>query len=119
MLAQLSTAECHDRRGHPRHFVDLPPILIETEMVTEKVRLINIARHGLLAHSRLQYDTGAAVLVHFRGLPCVRARVAWWKRGMVGVTFAEGLDDEMLAALGVPPAYPDLISDTAESRSNR
>ncbi len=119
MLSSAIKSEPVERRREPRSFIDLPPIQIETESLTEKVRLINIASHGLLAHTRLQYEPGEALLVHFGVLPPSRARVAWWKRGMVGVTFAEKLEQSARDRLGLAPTYPDLISETAESRSNR
>lgn len=119
MYASAAAGEHVERRASPRGFVDLPPILIETAVLTEQVRLINLARNGLLAQTRLQYVTGEAVLIHFASLPAVRARIAWWTRGMVGATFAEMLENDVLAGFGVAPDYPDLISPTAESRSNR
>lgn len=119
MYSSTADGERPERRSEPRRFIDVPPILLETAEVTEQVKLVNLAPSGLLAQTRLQYEPGQALLVHFTGVQAVRARVAWWSRGMVGATFAERLATEHVAAFCLGEFHPDLISPTAESLSNR
>ena len=119
MFASAATGEVVERRHSRRVFVDVPPVLMETADLTENVRLINIARNGLLAQTRLQYDSGQPVAIHLAGAPALRGRIAWWSLGMVGAMFAETLSDDVLAGFGIALDHPDLINPTAESRSNR
>ena len=85
-----------DRRDDERVFLDLAPALIEGSAMTETVQIVNIARRGFLARSRLIYDCGMRVRLMFPDLPPIACRIVWSGKGMVGARFLEPVDLESL-----------------------
>lgn len=81
-----------DRRVDLRYFVNLPPVLLESESMAEHVQVVNIARRGFLAKTRLAYRTGDVVFLHLEHPGRLEARVIWCKNGMVGGQFTEAIE---------------------------
>jgi hypothetical protein len=121
MYANGAAGEIAERRIALRQFVDLPPILVEGSAVTEQVRIVNLTRNGLLAHTRLAYRKGESVTVHFSRTHAVAAQIIWWCRGMFGAEFAAPIENELrdIGEWADVLDQPDLISPTAASRSKR
>ncbi len=94
--ARLSGELPDDRRIDERIFIDLAPALIESSAMTETVRIVNIARRGFLARSRLMYDCGTCVRLLFAGAPAIACRIVWSGKGMVGARFLEPVDLDSL-----------------------
>lgn len=94
--AQLDSDLLADRRDDERHFIDLAPALIEGAAMTETVRIVNIARRGFLARSRLHYDCGTRVKLVFADRAPIACRIMWSGKGMVGARFMEPVDLDSL-----------------------
>ncbi len=94
--ARLSSDLLGDRRIDERIFIDLAPALIEGAAMTETVRIVNIARRGFLARSRLVYDCGTCVKLLFAETPAISCRIVWSGKGMVGARFLEPVDLDSL-----------------------
>lgn len=121
MYANDASGESGERRIAMRHFVDVPPVLVESSRVTEQVRIVNLTRQGLLAHTRLAYAQGEAVTVHFSYAHAVPATIIWWCRGMFGAEFAEPVADDLREIGEWAKVFdqPERIKPTAASRSKR
>jgi hypothetical protein len=84
--------EDDDRRGDPRYYVDLPTVLLESERCSEQVMIVNVARLGFLARTRLIYRTGELVSIELPGLGLLRSRIIWCRSGFVGGQFLRPID---------------------------
>lgn len=91
-MAMSCVLEDDDRRGDPRYFLDLPSLLLTSERISEHVQIINVARMGFLAKTRLRYKTGEFVTLALPGLGSVPCRIIWCTRGMVGGQFIKPID---------------------------
>jgi hypothetical protein len=94
--ATLKSDLLDDRRANDRVFIDLAPAQIEGSAMTETVRIVNIARHGFLARSRLSYDCGTRVKLVFADIAPIACRIMWSGKGMVGARFIEPVDLDTL-----------------------
>jgi hypothetical protein len=92
----LARLDDDNRRGDPRYFLDMPSILLESERISEHVQIINIARMGFLAKTRLHYRTGETVTLALPGLGAVPCRIIWCERGMVGGQFEMSIEPSLL-----------------------
>jgi hypothetical protein len=94
--ASLTAKMLADRRDDEREFVNLAPALLESAAMTETVYIVNVARHGFLARSRLGYRSDDRVKLRFQNLPPIACRVVWNGKGMIGAHFLEPVDIESL-----------------------
>lgn len=94
--ARLNSDLLDDSRIDERQFIDLAPALIEGAAMTETVKIVNVARRGFLARSRLLYDCGTRVKLVFAALPPIACRIVWSGKGMVGARFMEPVDLDSL-----------------------
>ncbi len=85
-----------ERRIDDRVFIDLAPALIEGAAMTEAVQIVNVAKRGFLARSRLMYDCGMRVRLLFPDFHPIACRIVWSGKGMVGARFLEPVDLESL-----------------------
>jgi PilZ domain len=92
----FARVEDDDRRGDPRYYMDMPAVLLEAERICEHVQIINVARLGFLARTRLVYQTGEHVKLSLPGLGRVPCRIIWCRKGMVGGQFVTPIDPETL-----------------------
>jgi hypothetical protein len=96
MFAQALAPDSHDeRREDVRHFLALPPALMESDHASEHVHIVNVAHRGFLARALSIYRTGDRVLLTI-GIDRIEARIVWCARGMIGGRFAEPLNIENL-----------------------
>jgi hypothetical protein len=86
-----------DRRIDLRQFIDMPPAIVESERVSEQVQIVNIARMGFLAKTRLHYRCGEALTLHFANVPPLTAEVIWADKGMLGGRFIDPVEIELLS----------------------
>lgn len=82
-----------DQRTIKRHTVTLRSVLIETSTIGELVDILNIARLGFLARSRLYRKTGQDVRLHLPGLEPIEATVVWCDKGLLGGRFHDPIDE--------------------------
>ena len=78
-----------DRRRAERFAVKLGSVLIESKLYAEHAAIINVARLGFLARTRLKYTSGNPISVNFPTLGKLEAMVVWSERGMLGARFHE------------------------------
>ena len=92
-----------EQRAAERHPAPFCAILIECDMFGEQSEIVNIARLGFLARTRLMRMTGDALRLHIPDLGVVEAHVVWCANGMFGGRFCAPIDaqgfDRFLATL--------------------
>lgn len=82
-----------EQRSGRRHTVTLRSVLVESATIGEHVDILNIARLGFLARSRLCRKTGQGVRLHLPGLVPIEARVVWCDKRLLGGRFHEPIDE--------------------------
>jgi hypothetical protein len=97
----VSAAACpapdDDRRIDLRHFIDMPPAIVESERISEQVQIVNIARMGFLAKTRLHYRCGETLTLHFANVPPLESVVIWSDKGMLGGRFIDPVEIALLS----------------------
>lgn len=86
-----------DRRRAERFAVHLGAVQIESKLYAEHAAIINVARLGFLARTRLKYASGDPLSVHFPLLGRLEAMVVWSERGMLGARFHEPVPEVTFA----------------------
>jgi hypothetical protein len=82
-----------EQRAATRHTVSFRSVLLECDVFGEHVDVINIARLGFLARTRLHRDTGEELRIHLPDLGTLRADVVWCANGMLGGRFHDAIDE--------------------------
>jgi hypothetical protein len=85
-------------RAEPRHEVALRHILMECPVFWEHTGIVNMARLGFLARTRLNRKTGTTVKLHLPDLGIVAADVVWCSGGFLGGRFQAPIDQSQFAA---------------------
>ncbi len=93
-----TAADFEELRAEPRHQVTLHKILIQCAIFGEHGDILNIARLGFLARTRLPRQTGTTVELHLPELGIVTADVVWCSNGLLGGRFHEAIDEDRFAA---------------------
>jgi hypothetical protein len=92
-----------DRRQDPRFDTQFRAVLIESDVFGEQVQIVNIARLGFLATTRLVYESGAEISLQLPILGRASAMVVWCANGLLGGRFHDAIDEQsfgdLLAAL--------------------
>jgi hypothetical protein len=96
MDADLTIDEAN-RRVEARYIIDMPPVLIETNLHCEYVQMINLAKLGFLAKTRCFYRTDERILLVIPGIGPVESSVIWCQSNMIGGKFLTPVDVESLS----------------------
>jgi hypothetical protein len=93
-----------EERGAPRFPVSFRSVLLECDIFGEHVDIINIARLGFLARTRLIRSSGETLRLHLPDLGTLPAEVVWCANGLLGARFSDPIDersfDDFLEGLG-------------------
>jgi hypothetical protein len=82
-----------DQRTTKRHTVTLRSVLVESSTIGELVDILNIARLGFLARSRLHRKTGQDLRLHLPSFEPIEASVVWCDKGLLGGRFREPIEE--------------------------
>jgi PilZ domain len=82
-----------DRRQDPRFDTKFRAVLIESDVFGKQVQIVNIARMGFLAQTRLSYESGSEISLDLPGLGHVSAMVVWCANGLLGGRFRDAIDE--------------------------
>jgi hypothetical protein len=82
-----------EQRAAPRYDIALRSVLIECEIFGEHADILNIARLGFLARTRLKRATGTPLKLHLPDLGTLHADVVWCDRGLMGGRFRDPIDE--------------------------
>ena len=85
-------------RAAQRHPVAFHSVLIECDVLGEHAEIVNIARLGFLARTRLHRKTGETLRIHLPDLGILFADVVWCANGMIGGRFHDAIDDRSFEA---------------------
>ncbi len=88
-----------DRRQNQRFDTKFRAVLIESEVFGEQVQIVNIARLGFLAETRLAYESGAEISVELPNTGRAHAMVVWCANGLLGGRFYDPIDERSFGAL--------------------
>ncbi len=88
-----------DRREDQRFAGCFRNVFVESEIFGEYVQIVNLARRGFLARTRVCYKTGAKICIHFPDLGALAATVVWAANWQVGGSFDEPIEEQQFAAL--------------------
>jgi hypothetical protein len=96
-----------DRRVDQRFSGRFRTVFIESAIFGEHVQIVNLARRGFLARTRVSYKSGSKIGVHFPELGVLAATVVWTANWQVGGSFDDPIDERQFAALLAALARPD------------
>jgi hypothetical protein len=84
-------------RAAPRFPVSFRSVVLECDMFGEQVDVVNIARLGFLARTRLIRSSGESLRLHLPDLGMLQAEVVWCSNGLLGARFHDPIDERSFA----------------------